>query len=163
MSHRHFCNFAGHEWECEGTALRLLAGDTNPSVCTCLTHGVPMEDGDHSACSIELLACAEHFDEYMLAMGYAPGSPVPSPSRDDQPSTMFQDEDSNRIVGFCLWCNKDFYTVEESEAHETDEMAACEVFQELKDEDCGSPVLHQIFEQAGLMKMGRTNEPKETT
>jgi hypothetical protein len=25
MTHRHFCDVAGHEWECEGTALRLMA------------------------------------------------------------------------------------------------------------------------------------------
>jgi len=152
MSHRHFCNFAGHEWECEGTALRLLAGDTSPSVCMCFTHGVPIEDGDHSDCSIELLACPEHLDEHMLAMGYLPGSPVPSPVPNDQPSTMFQDEHGNPIVGFCLWCNKDFYTVEESEAHQANEMAACEVFQDLKDKNCGPPILEKIFEQAGLLE-----------
>lgn len=26
----------------------------------CLDHGLPMEDGDHSNCSIELLECPEH-------------------------------------------------------------------------------------------------------
>lgn len=149
--HLHFCNFAGHEWECEGAALRPLAGDIEPSVCVCLTHRVSMEDGDHSACSIELLACPEHREEQMRAMGYAPGYTVPSPSPDDEPSTMFQDADGNHIVGFCLWCSKDFYTFEEHEAHSADEMAECEVFQELKDKDCGPPVLHQMFEQAGLL------------
>ena len=46
MSHKHFCDFAGHTWECEGSALRPLAGDTEPSVCMCRTCQVPMEDGE---------------------------------------------------------------------------------------------------------------------
>lgn len=65
MSHHHFCDIAGHEWKCEGTALRPLAGDTEPSICMCLVHRVPMEHGDHSQCSIELLACPEHRDEQL--------------------------------------------------------------------------------------------------
>ena len=69
MSHRHFCDFAGHEWECVGTALRPLAGDTEPSECICLRHQISMEDGDHSGCPVELLACSEHCDEQLREMG----------------------------------------------------------------------------------------------
>jgi hypothetical protein len=60
MSHQHFCGVAGHWWTCEGTALR--AGDAEPSVCTCLPCGLPLEDFDHSECQdpVELLACPEH-------------------------------------------------------------------------------------------------------
>ncbi len=66
MSHRHFCDVAGHEWECEGTAIRHLAGDTEPTVCMCIRHRSEMEDGrDHSECSIELLACPEHREEQL--------------------------------------------------------------------------------------------------
>ena len=61
--HIHFCDVAGHEWECEGTALRPLAGDTEASVCMCIRHRTPMEEGNHSECSIELLACPEHREE----------------------------------------------------------------------------------------------------
>jgi hypothetical protein len=60
MIHRHFCDFAGHYWECEGTALRLIAGDSEPTPCMCLQHGVSMEVGDHRECPVELLACPEH-------------------------------------------------------------------------------------------------------
>src|ERR1019366_3773760 len=67
MSHRHACD-AGHYWDCFGTALRPLMGDTEPSVCMCIRHRVPMEVGDHSACSIELLACPEHREEQRLGM-----------------------------------------------------------------------------------------------
>jgi hypothetical protein len=68
MSHKHFCDFAGHFWECEGTALRPLAGDTEPSVCMCDTCQVPMEFGNHGGCMVELLACPEHRDAQLRAM-----------------------------------------------------------------------------------------------
>ncbi len=60
MSHRHFCDYAGHYWECEGGTLGLLAGEFSPTVCMCLKHSVSTDDGDHSECPIELLACPEH-------------------------------------------------------------------------------------------------------
>ena len=68
MSHQHFCDVAGHEWDCEGTAVRELAGDTEPSVCMCIRHRIPMEEGDHSECSIELLACSEHREEQLRSI-----------------------------------------------------------------------------------------------
>jgi hypothetical protein len=148
MTHRHFCDFAGHYWDCEGIAKRLLRAV--PSVCICMNHGVPMEDGDHSECSVELLSCPEHRDEQMRAMGYEPGYAEEPPAQ-DEPSSMFQDEAGNPIVGFCLWCDKDFYSMEEHEAHTADGMANCPVFQELKDENCGPPVLCNMFQQAGLL------------
>jgi len=60
MSHRHFCDYAGHYWECEGAALRPLSGNAGPSECICLEHQTSMEEGDHSNCPVELLACPEH-------------------------------------------------------------------------------------------------------
>lgn len=60
--HQHFCDVCGNKWDCEGTAPRPFMGDTEPSVCMCVTHRTPLEDGDHSGCSIELLACPEHRD-----------------------------------------------------------------------------------------------------
>jgi len=68
MSHRHFCDFAGHEWECEGTASRPFTGDMEPTTCMCLTHHTPMDIGDHSQCSIELLACPAHSEEQRRKM-----------------------------------------------------------------------------------------------
>jgi len=41
MSHKHFCDVAGHPWQC------------NSSECICICQK-PMELGDHSHCSIEL-------------------------------------------------------------------------------------------------------------
>lgn len=67
MSHIHFCDVAGHYWECDGSALRSLTGKTEPSICICEKHRVPMEEGDHSECPIELLACPEHRGEQLKA------------------------------------------------------------------------------------------------
>jgi hypothetical protein len=50
MSHKHFCDVAGHPWQCE----------SRECICICQK---PMELGDHSHCSIELRACPEHDDE----------------------------------------------------------------------------------------------------
>jgi hypothetical protein len=63
MSHRHFCDVAGHYWECPGKALR--GGDSEPSVCISLPCGRPLEGYDHSGCNdpVELLACPEHIEE----------------------------------------------------------------------------------------------------
>lgn len=139
MTHRHFCDFAGHDWDCKGSATRLLAAE--PTLCMCLNHGVPMEKGDHSACSVELLSCPDHRDDQMRAMGYEPGHII------EQPSPMFRDEEGNQIIGFCLWCNKEFYTMEEHEAYIAGNMAACSVFQALKDEHNMPPVLEAMLEE----------------
>jgi hypothetical protein len=132
MSHRHFCDYAGHEWECTGTALRPIAGDTEPSICICLRHQVPMEDGDHSECSIELLACPEHREAQLREMGILGTSDRPDEERASEPF-MFYDKEGNPIIGFCLWCNKDFYSMEEVEDHNTDDLKACPVYQQFKD------------------------------
>lgn len=158
MTHRHFCDFAGHYWDCEGMATRLLRAEA--TVCMCLNHGVPMDEGEHSECSVELLSCPEHRDEQMLAMGYEPGYTEEPPAQDAGPSSMFQDEDGNPIVGFCLWCDANFYSNEEWEFHTSNEMANCAVFQQLKDENCGPPVLCNMFQQAGLLDDA---EPRSTS
>ncbi len=105
MSHRHFCDHAGHFWDCNGTALRSLAGDTEPSVCTCSDHQVSMEDGDHSQCTVELLACPEHRDEQLREMGYEPGTSNMPPPMDEADACVFTDSDGKPTVGFCLWCD----------------------------------------------------------
>lgn len=157
MSHHHFCNIAGHAWKCGGTALRPLAGDTEPSVCMCLTHEVPMDHGDHSQCSIELLACPKHREEQLRRMPTISANNCPG-NEGETRSSMFTDQDGNPTLGFCLWCNKDFYSMQEVEAHNADDMKACEVFQELKDEDCGPPVLCQMLENSGPLENEDTGE-----
>ena len=63
MGHRHFCDFAGHWWDCNGTALR--SGETEPSVCLCVACGRPLEGFEHGECDapVELVVCPEHRDE----------------------------------------------------------------------------------------------------
>jgi hypothetical protein len=131
MNHRHFCDFAGHEWECSGSALRPLAGDVEPSTCICLSHQVPLENGDHSECSIELLACPEHREEQLAEMRIFRASYLPQGEVDAE-NVMFKDTDGKPIVGFCLLCDKDFYSMDDVEAHNANDLAACAVFQCLK-------------------------------
>jgi hypothetical protein len=64
---------------------------------------------------------------------------------------MFTDKDGNHIVGFCLWCDKDFYSMADVEDHNANDMANCLVSQELKDEHCMPPVLLVMLEEAGLL------------
>ena len=158
MAHLHWCDVTGHEWECHGSALRPLRGDTEPTPCYCINHQTLMDDGDHSQCSIELIACPEHSAQQLLAMGYRPGDKVESPNVETEESSMFQDEDGNHIFGFCLWCDKDFYSLEEHEAHTANVMAACPAFQELKGQQCMPPVLQAMFENAGLLDDQEAND-----
>jgi hypothetical protein len=140
MSHFHFCDYAGHEWKCEGTALRPLVGGTVRSVCMCLRHNVPLADGEHSNCPVELLACPEHREEQLRDMGTLNASDLPG-GQVDTGSAMFKDNDCNPTVSFCLWRNKDFYSMEEVEAHNADESRACPTFKERKGKGCGTPAL----------------------
>jgi hypothetical protein len=134
MSHRHFCDYVGHEWECTGTALRPIAGDTEPSTCICLKHQVPMEDGDHSMCPVELLACPEHREAQLQEMGTFSSKDLPH-GEEALNSTKFVDRDGKPILGFCLWCDIDFYSMSEVESHSEDDLKACPVFQKLKDRE----------------------------
>jgi len=145
MSHQHWCEFTGHYWTCEGTAVRLFQAE--PTICMCFDHGVPMEDGDHSECTVELLSCPEHRADQMRAMGYEPDYVLPHEPEDDDHS-MFRDANGNRTVGFCLWCGCDFYSMADHETHVADEMAACQVFQKLKGQTCEPPLLEALFEGA---------------
>jgi hypothetical protein len=109
-----------------------------------------MDEGDHSRCSVELLPCPEHRGQQLQALTAANTSDLP---RDESISqdNMFRDKDGNHIVGFCLWCNSDFYTLDEVWEHNANGMKACPVFQESKDEHCMPPVLQVAFENAGLL------------
>jgi hypothetical protein len=60
MSHRHFCDFAWHNWQCV-------------EHCHCIC-GLPMEGQDHSNCSVELRACPEHAAEQERRMAAAMSS-----------------------------------------------------------------------------------------
>jgi hypothetical protein len=46
MNHRHYCDIAGHDWQCEKD-------------CECIC-GFSMEGNDHSDCPVELRDCRQH-------------------------------------------------------------------------------------------------------
>jgi hypothetical protein len=108
-----------------------------------------MEDGDHSQCTVELLACSEHRDEQLRAMGYEPGTSNMPRRMDNADASMFTDSDGKPTVGFCLWCNCDFYSFEEMEAHNGNGSEACPVFQQFKGEQCMPPVLQAMLDDVG--------------
>ena len=156
MSHKHFCDFAGHYWDCDGTATRLFAPEA--TICMCMDHRVPMDEGNHSNCSVELLSCPDHRAEQMRAMGYDPSHTI-EPSTESEQSSMFTDAEGNHTVGFCLWCGKDFYSPEEERQHTDNDMAECVEFQRCKDEVrastpegtiCIPPMLQALFDEADL-------------
>jgi hypothetical protein len=121
----------------------------------CLKCGAPLEFGDHSHDFAELLACPEHrkAEKASTALGRA----EPGAERG-----VLRDKDGNRIVGFCLWCDKDFYSMKEVEAHNADNMKACHVHEELTNRAGGypymPPVLQVMLEQAGLLKEDEAGE-----
>lgn len=63
MAHVHWCDLGGHEWVCDGQALRPDAGDLVPSPCVCFKCELPMNEADHASCPIELIVCPEHMQE----------------------------------------------------------------------------------------------------
>jgi hypothetical protein len=102
---------------------------------------------------IELLACPEHMDEQLRQMGYEPGTSNMPHKQEDTEAPMFTDENGTPIVGFCLWCNADFYTFEEAGAHNANGSAACPVFQSFKDEGGMPPVLQACWRTPKHLKM----------
>jgi hypothetical protein len=68
MSHRHFCDYEGHYWECEGTAVHQFAENSERTPCICIKHSVSMDDGDHSECPVELIPCPEHCEQQLRQM-----------------------------------------------------------------------------------------------
>jgi hypothetical protein len=115
-------------------ALRPLAGDTVPSICKFLAHGLPMEDGSHSQCPVELLVCADHLAEQLGQMAYE-RQPTNMPREDGSHlASEARVEDSTSIVGFCLWCNMDFHSMDERSAHSAGGSLACGPFQEYEQE-----------------------------
>ena len=59
---------------------------------------------------------------------------------DAEPSG-WRDKDGQPIVGFCLSCNTDFYSMEDVWAHNANGTAACEAFQQFQNEQSAPPAL----------------------
>ena len=101
MSHHHFCDAEGHEWEC-----------ASPS-CECIC-GLLMEGHDHSECPIELRACTAHADGEVGASAEPESDAVQidfsilSSERQqskDRCQCGCADLTPGTAVGFCLWCD----------------------------------------------------------
>jgi hypothetical protein len=95
MSHRHYCDFAGHDWQC---------GEDCECIC-----GFPMEGNDHGECPVELRGCLEHAAEQQRSMAEAMSS-EPDPAFvqrwHERPSCECgcAEAESNEVVGWCLHC-----------------------------------------------------------
>jgi hypothetical protein len=112
MSHRHFCDFAGHPWEC-----------SNPN-CECFDHGVSMEHGDHSRCRVELRPCPEHEDEAARSIAEAKSSkPEPFSIQKwlERPrcNCGCGETEPSRLVGWCVRCTHSYekYSPEIEDRH----------------------------------------------
>jgi len=113
--HRHACG-RGHYWNCNGGAVR--EGDTESSECICFNHGAPMEVGDHSQCTIEILTCPEHrASKVPDAIAQASGPrvedgfvPLEVPGEEILQKWA---ENTEPGIGFCLLCGHSITTVEE--------------------------------------------------
>jgi hypothetical protein len=97
--HIHYCDAAGHEWQCSEN-------------CECFC-GLPMEQGNHSECPVELRACPEHKDETerQVTAIESTAAQIDFTSlceKREQPRLHCQcgcaDSDPASIVGWCLWC-----------------------------------------------------------
>ena len=95
MSHKHYCDVEGHEWQCtDGT-------------CECICGGL-MEEIDHSECPVELRACPEHQrqlpvlseDELSDFFGHL-SSDAEKPRCECGCTVALQEN----VVGFCVWCS----------------------------------------------------------
>ncbi len=114
--HRHACGH-GHYWECRGTAVRF--GDSEPTVCMCLDHGVPMEQGDHGTCTMELLDCPLHRSGQAEGPGCESSErsepiedgwqPIQVPDNFDEMVSAWVDS-AEPNIGWCLLCDSPIRT-----------------------------------------------------
>ncbi len=125
LSHQHFCDVGGHLWTCEGMAARPEGGSPKPVPCRCFVHEVPIEQGDHTGCPIELLACPLHQPAFEVGV-------TEEDVRSRVPANFFLEPGlpSRKAVGFCLWCGCDFQSVEEMLQHHAGDLKGCPAFAE---------------------------------
>jgi len=98
--HKHHCDVTGHDYECGKN-------------CECIC-GLPMEQGDHSDCPVELRACPEHKDETEQQVAEVePGaveidfSILSEERQRSRPHCQCgcAEIEPGASVGFCLWCD----------------------------------------------------------
>lgn len=139
--HRHACG-QGHYWDCEGSAVRNY--DSQSTECICFDHGVPMEVGDHSECTIELLTCPLHRKALTEACSVQSNEPqiegdwVPIKAPENWEEMFYAwINDPEPSIGWCLLCNSVIRTendlIPNSNAH------ICEAGGELETEIAALP------------------------
>lgn len=96
--HKHFCEIAGHEWQCSDE-------------CECIC-GLPMNGNDHSDCPVMLLPCLKHAAEQearllervpnddAVEIVDLPQGPAPHCR-----CAGCADADVAAVVAWCLWCD----------------------------------------------------------
>ena len=95
MGHRHYCEQGGHYWQCDGAAIR--GADTEPSVCMCFDHDVPMEQGRP-----QRVRRATQPARIVTRVQNSPEGDIKVP-RHDLPGAARR-ASSRHCVGVCLWC-----------------------------------------------------------
>jgi hypothetical protein len=109
MSHRHYCEVTGHDWQC-----------SSPE-CECIC-GSRMEEGDHCECPVELRPCAEHEEDWKQGFEQLKGTifepMIGFPPHVEIPQCQcgcagVQGE------AFCVWCSHEYaeYTAEAENQH----------------------------------------------
>ena len=131
MSHRHFCTFGKHFFECNGTAIQLF--ERGPSICLCPDHGTPIQEGNHCDCSIDHVTCPEHRSAHLIALGYNPDDP-PDPSSLLSALPLFTDANSYPLSGWCPWCLTGFRSRTEFENHTENLWDNCSAFESLRND-----------------------------
>jgi len=94
LAHKHFCDFAGHEWQCSED-------------CNCIC-GLPMEEHDHSGCAVELKPCPEHkaeFDQWSAKFVASMEESSEAFEKIPHCKCGCEDFDRREAVGWCVWCN----------------------------------------------------------
>jgi len=97
MSHRHYCDWAGHDWQCSREG------------CECIC-GFRMEGHDHADCPVELRPCPEHKDDAEQAIAETK-TQEPDPALiqkwQERPhcDCGCAESQMGKVVGFCLWCD----------------------------------------------------------
>lgn len=98
MAHKHFCYVGGHHYEC-----------SKPE-CMCICE-FPLEDGDHSDCSIELHACPKHEKGISPAelAAVQEGGAVEIQFPTNLPEVLRQMAKNDKSYGaFCIWCGSGY-------------------------------------------------------
>jgi hypothetical protein len=112
MSHRHFCDVAGHYWECDGVRPGFFGAAPSPCICFC---GTSPEVGDHSDCPVELRACPEH-KKYAMT-GLPADESVPEPGEgltrikfppDYKTKAKRAVKQAQKYGAACFWCGQGY-------------------------------------------------------